>query len=74
VPGENLTRIEAEERAALVTVHEYDVVLDVTTGAELARVDTESPVQSVLFPTPGFARDVYVCSFTTVSRVAVASR
>jgi len=53
---------------------EQVVVLDVTTGAELARVDTESPVQSVLFPTPGFARDVYVCSFTTVSRVAVASR
>lgn len=47
------------------------VVLDIESGHELARADTQSPVQSVLFPTPGFDRDVYVCSFTTVSRVAV---
>jgi aminopeptidase N len=40
VPGENLTRIEAEERAALVTVHDYDVVLDVTTGPEVFRSET----------------------------------
>ncbi len=50
------------------------VVLDVETGEELARVDTGSPVQSVLFPTPGFGRDVYVCSFTTVSRLAVVPK
>ena len=35
MPGENLTRIEAEERAALVTVHDYDVVLDVTKGPDV---------------------------------------
>ncbi|MDQ2660580.1 MAG: aminopeptidase N [Actinomycetota bacterium] len=40
MPGENLTRIEAEERAALVTVHDYDVVLDVTTGPEVFRSQT----------------------------------
>ena len=40
MPGENLTRIEAEERAALVTVHDYDVVLDVTTGPEVFRSRT----------------------------------
>ena len=40
MPGENLTRIEAEERAALVTVHDYDVVLDVTTGPEVFRSTT----------------------------------
>jgi aminopeptidase N len=40
VPGENLTRIEAEERAALITVHDYDVVLDVTTGPETFRSET----------------------------------
>ena len=40
MPGENLTRIEAEERAALVTVHDYDVVLDVTTGPEVFRSKT----------------------------------
>ncbi|BDZ56247.1 aminopeptidase N [Agromyces marinus] len=38
--GENLTRIEAEERAALVTVHDYDVRLDVTTGPEVFRSET----------------------------------
>lgn len=32
MPGENLTRIEAQERAALVTVTSYDVTLDLTTG------------------------------------------
>jgi hypothetical protein len=46
------------------------VVLDIESGRELARADTGSPVQSVLFPTPGRHRDVYVCSFTTISRVA----
>jgi aminopeptidase N len=40
VPGENLTRLEAEERAALVSVHDYDVVLDVTTGPEVFRSET----------------------------------
>jgi len=40
VPGENLTRLEAEERAALVQVHDYDVVLDVTTGPEVFRSTT----------------------------------
>ncbi|MFF2270760.1 aminopeptidase N [Agromyces sp. NPDC058136] len=40
MPGENLTRIEAEERAALVTVHDYDVVLDVTVGPEVFTTTT----------------------------------
>ncbi len=47
------------------------VVLDIETGAELARADTGSPVQSVLFPCPGFDRDLYLCSFTTLTRVRV---
>jgi aminopeptidase N len=34
VPGENLTRIEARERKALVTVQSYEVDLDLTTGPE----------------------------------------
>ncbi|TFD27435.1 aminopeptidase N [Cryobacterium cryoconiti] len=34
MPGENLTRIEAQERAALVTVASYEVTLDLTTGPE----------------------------------------
>lgn len=46
------------------------VVLDVETGKERARVATGSPVQSVLFPAPGWDDDLYYCSFTGISRVA----
>ena len=34
MPGENLTRIEAIERKALVQTQSYEVTLDLTTGAE----------------------------------------
>jgi aminopeptidase N len=40
VPGENLTRAEAQERAALIDVETYDVVLDLTTGPETFRSTT----------------------------------
>ncbi len=46
------------------------VVLDIESGTELGRVDTESPVQSVLFPCPGWDRDAYVVTFTTLTRIA----
>jgi len=49
------------------------VVLDIETGDDLARVDTGSPLQSVLFLAPGFERDLYYCSFTTVARIARAT-
>ncbi|MBT9607772.1 aminopeptidase N [Microbacterium sp.] len=35
MPGENLTRIEAQERRAIVDTHEYDVHLDLTRGDEV---------------------------------------
>ena len=35
VPGENLTRIEAQERRAVVDTQSYDVVLDLTRGPEV---------------------------------------
>lgn len=35
MPGENLTRIEAEERAALISDLEYDIALDLTRGSEV---------------------------------------
>jgi aminopeptidase N len=40
LPGENLTRVEAQERKALVSVHSYDVTLDLTTGPETFRSTT----------------------------------
>lgn len=46
------------------------VVLDIETGDELGRVDTASPVQSVLFAAPGWsATDAYVVSFAGVTRL-----
>jgi hypothetical protein len=47
------------------------VVLDIETGDERVRVDSGSPVQSVLFPAPGRARDVYYCSFAALARVSM---
>ena len=34
MPGENLTRVEAEQRKAILAVDQYDVSLDLTQGAE----------------------------------------
>ena len=40
MPGENLTRIEAQERKALVEVESYDIELDLTTGPTTFRSTT----------------------------------
>ena len=40
MPGDNLTRIEAQERKALLSVESYDVTLDLTCGAEVFRSTT----------------------------------
>nr|WP_217274370.1 aminopeptidase N [Rathayibacter sp. VKM Ac-2835] len=40
VPGDNLTRSEAQERASLIQVDVYDVALDLTRGAETFRSTT----------------------------------
>lgn len=40
MPGDNLTRIEAQERKAIVDVSSYDVTLDLTTGDETFRSST----------------------------------
>jgi hypothetical protein len=61
-----------------IVVNDYDartehlVILDIESGDERGRVATGSPVQSALFQAPGWSRDIYVCTFTTLSRVFVA--
>ena len=35
MPGENLTRVEAQQRRAIVDTHSYEVTLDLTRGAEV---------------------------------------
>jgi hypothetical protein len=58
-------------RAAARRSHDRLVVLDIDSGAEKARADVPSPSQNFLFSAPGFGRDVYYQSMTTVARVAV---
>jgi hypothetical protein len=58
-------------RASLPTGSDQLVVLDLDTGADKARVRVPSPSQGYLFPAPGFARDVYYQSLTTIARVQV---
>ncbi len=50
------------------------VVLDLDEGTEKARVAIPSPSQAYLFPAPGFERDFYYQSITTIARAAVAPR
>lgn len=58
-------------RASLPTGSDQLVVLDLDTGKDKARVDVPSSCQAFLFPAPGFARDVYYQSLTTIARVEV---
>jgi hypothetical protein len=67
-----LAQSVAARRASLRTGHDQLVVLDLDTGADKARVDVPSPSQGFLFPAPGFERDVYYQSLTTIARVAVS--
>ena len=48
---------------------EQVVVVDIATGAELVRTDTEGPLQSAVFPALGWDATVYWCSLSTVSRL-----
>jgi hypothetical protein len=66
-------RFAAARRASLRSGHDNLVVLDLDTGEEKGRVAVPSPSQAFLFPAPGFARDVYYQSLTTIARVAVTS-
>jgi hypothetical protein len=68
-----LARSAAARRASLLGGSDQLVVLDLDTGVDKARVDVPSPTQAFLFPAPGFARDVYYQSLTTIARVAVVS-
>jgi hypothetical protein len=60
--------------------HDYDhgrgteqcVVLDIESGEEKGRVAVNSPLQSVVFPSVGWNRDVYITTFPVLSRVYVA--
>ena len=59
-------------RAALPLGRDSVVVLDLDTGEEKARAEVPSPGQAFLFPAPGFDRDLYYLSMTTIARLEVA--
>ncbi|HEX6116794.1 MAG TPA: hypothetical protein VFY99_06800 [Solirubrobacterales bacterium] len=69
--GGYAVRVPPLRRAAARSSHDRLVVLDLDTGTEKARVDVPSPSQGFLFPAPGFGRDVYYQSMSTIARVAV---
>lgn len=70
--GQALARFARARHASLSIGSDRLVVLDLDSGAERARVDVPSPAQGFLFPAPGFGRDVYYQSLTTIARVEVA--
>ena len=72
--GRRLTAVMRNERLRrLATRMSRDevVVVDIETGAERGRAAVPSLMQSVVFPAPGFGRDLYWCTMTTLARVAV---
>ncbi len=69
--GPRLARSALARRASLRRGGDELVVLDLDTGAEKARVAVPSPIQGFLFPAPGFGRDLYYQSLTTIARVRV---
>ena len=49
---------------------EQFVVREIASGREVVRLDSGSPLQSVVFPAVGESRTVYACSFSTVSALS----
>lgn len=69
--GPLLARSRLAVRAMIAAGGDRVCVLDLDTGEEKAAVDVPSPSQGFLFPAPGFERDVYYQSLTTIARVVV---
>ena len=51
---------------------DHVVIVDVVTGEERARAPTGSPMQTALFPCPGWGRDLYHTTLAGIWRAAVA--
>ena len=69
-----LPRSARFRRAAARRSRDDVVVLDIETGAERARVRVPTMFQSVLFPAPGWGRDLYWCTFSTLARLEIRAR
>ena len=66
-----LARWATFRRAIARTSGDDVVVVDIENGVERARARVPSMFQSVLFPSPGFGRDLYWCTFSTLARLEV---
>lgn len=59
-----------DEREVDGRLHDDVVVLDLDTGAEMARVTAGCPANG-MFPCPGWSRDRYYCTWFDVARIVV---
>ncbi len=60
------------ETGELVTCDNTDIViLDINSGKEILRGDSQGVLQSVLFMTPGRNRDFYITTFAAICRMEV---
>jgi hypothetical protein len=64
-------RHERLRRLATRTSRDEVVVVDIATGEERGRAAVPTLLQSVVFPAPGFGRDLYWCTMTTLARIEV---
>jgi hypothetical protein len=65
-------RHPALRRALTRSSRDEVVVVDIESGEERGRATVPTLMQSVVFPAPGFHRDLYWCTMTTIARVAAA--
>jgi hypothetical protein len=69
-----------DDNAGLIVLSDFDrttgvdhaVIIETATGREVQRIPTESLLQSALFPSAGFNQDLYLASFTTLTRITQA--
>jgi hypothetical protein len=66
LPGSGVIVTGDHDRERL---REQVVALDVESGEELVRADTDGPIQSTVFPAVGHDGTIYWCSMSTVSRI-----
>ena len=62
--------------SGLICTNDYQrreaiVLLDIASGATVARVETGGFMQGVVFPSPGWNEDFYWCSMDQVTRIAL---
>jgi hypothetical protein len=69
--GTAIMRHSALRRAASGLSRDEVVVLDIETGVELGRAPVPTLMQSVVFPAPGFDRDIYWATMSTIARLEV---